>query len=325
MAMAGADSKMEVQTLLESQAARDQEREPGLVGWLGAPVGLSRGSCVLLSVALAAVCVVGVLGGSGDSALLAFGEVSGTPGDRDPAFSFDDIFDGSLRPSYSAVQWISEERMVSRRDGALWLAAPRLGVDRPEWMPFVPDQPYSEMNSSSWAVSYSGEFVLFASNAHSLYRHSFFAEYRILDVATQTHMPVDTRLVQQAAAWCKTETGGIVAYVMGYNIYLLDVETGERVAVTSDGTTDGRIRNGVADWVYEEEILSGSNELFFSPNSQVCLIPPLSLSSRFHRRHPSPGGSLPRMTFHLPAFEADTIHAGAGAGTTAARLSAFRR
>eukprot|EP01046_Picozoa_sp_COSAG06_P041628 COSAG06_NODE_5190_length_3648_cov_3.167371_9_plen_157_part_00 len=44
---------------------------------------------------------------------------------------------------------------------------------------------------------------------------------------------------------------------------------GERVTVTTDGTSDGRIRNGIADWVYEEEILSGSNELFFSPNNQV--------------------------------------------------------
>ena len=29
----------------------------------------------------------------------------------------------------------------------------------------------------------------------------------------------------------------------------------------------GRIRNGIADWIFEEEILSGSNELFFSPDS----------------------------------------------------------
>lgn len=166
------------------------------------------------------------------------------------------------------MQWIVGEAMVSQRGGALELATPRLGAPSLQWTPLVSAAQYRAMNSSSWDVSYSGEYVLFASNAHALYRHSFFAEYQILDVATQAHIPVDARQVQQAASWCPTESGGVVAYVMGYNIYLFDVATGERVAVTSDGTADGRIRNGIADWVYEEEILSGSTELFFSPDNQ---------------------------------------------------------
>eukprot|EP01043_Picozoa_sp_COSAG02_P000444 COSAG02_NODE_8_length_60691_cov_104.994752_10_plen_293_part_00 len=273
--MAGADSKMEVQTLLESQAAvcQEQERQPGLVGWLRAPVGLSRGGCMLLSaVMIVVVTLVAISGGQGDAALQAIGEGFGTGDERVPAFTFDDIFDGSLQPSYSVVQWISRERMVARRDGALELATPRRGASGLEWAPLVPAARYSAMNSSSWGVSHSGKYVLFASNAHALYRHSFFAEYQVLDIVTQTHIPVDPTQVQQAASWAPTETGGIVAYVMGYNIYLLDVDAGERVAVTLDGTPDGRIRNGIADWVYEEEILSGSTELFFSPDNQVrCL------------------------------------------------------
>ena len=270
--MAGADSKMEVQTLLESQTAArgEQEQQHGLLGWLRAPVGISRGGCVLLSAVLLAVAtLVAVSGGRGDAALQAIGNTFATGGDRTPAFTFDDIFDGKLRPRYSAVQWISRERMVALRDGALKLAAPRRGASALEWATLVPAPRYSEMTSSSWAASYSGKYVLFASNSHALYRHSFFAEYQVLDIATQTHIPVDQTQAQQAATWAPSENGGVVAYVMGYNIYLLDADTGERVAVTSDGTADGRIRSGIADWVYEEEILSGSTELFFSPDNQV--------------------------------------------------------
>ena len=269
--MAGVDSKMEVQTLLESQAAvREQERQPGLVGWLRAPVGLSRGGCMLLSaVLLSVVTLVVVSAGRVDAAQQAIDEAFGTGGAGVPAFTFDDIFDGRLRPRYSAVQWISRERMVARRNGALELAVPRRGVSTLEWAPLVSAARYSAMNSSSWAVSYSGKYVLFASNAHALYRHSFSAEYQILDITTQTHSPVDPTQVQQAASWAPAENGGVLAYVMGYNIYLLDADTGERVAVTSDGTPDGRVRNGIADWVYEEEILSSSTELFFSPDNQV--------------------------------------------------------
>ena len=90
---------MEVQTLLESQAAvrGEQEQQPGLLGWLRAPVGMSRGGCMLLSAALLAVAtLVAVSGSRGDAALQAIGDSMGEGGDRMPAFTFDDIFDGRI-------------------------------------------------------------------------------------------------------------------------------------------------------------------------------------------------------------------------------------
>jgi hypothetical protein len=223
---ATSDNKMEVQTLLESQQVKDgHAREPGVLGWLAAPVVLNRG-CMLLA-ALVVLVVVAVSGGGGDAALSALGEaLGGSGGGAEPAFGFDDIFDGSLRPRYASVQWIGGERMAALRDGGLELASPRLGQAEPSWEPLVSAERFAAMNSSSWEVSHSGDFVLFASNAHSLYRHSFYAQYQILDVATESATPVDARQVQQAAAWCQTATGGVVAYVMGYNIYLLDAESG---------------------------------------------------------------------------------------------------
>lgn len=53
-------------------------------------------------------------------------------------------------------------------------------------------------------------------------------------------------------------------------MYVRD-ETGTERRLTSDGVT-GEIYNGVADWVYEEEILSSSAALWFSPEGDKLAI-----------------------------------------------------
>eukprot|EP01045_Picozoa_sp_COSAG04_P029567 COSAG04_NODE_4894_length_1837_cov_1.617376_1_plen_109_part_00 len=72
-----------------------------------------------------------------------------------------------------------------------------------------------------------------------------------VSVQVRRFFAVDSSAAQQAATWCHCETGGLVAYVQGYNVFLLDVPSGQRTQVTTDGTPDGRVRNGIADWVYE--------------------------------------------------------------------------
>ena len=72
-----------------------------------------------------------------------------------------------------------------------------------------------------------------------------------VSVQERRFFAVDGSAAQQAATWCHCETGGVVAYVQGYNVFLLDVPSGQRTQVTVDGTPDGRVRNGIADWVYE--------------------------------------------------------------------------
>ena len=67
--------------------------------------------------------------------------------------------------------------MVSARNDGLEFSTPTLGAAEPMWRTLVSPADYARMNASSWAVSHSGEFVLFASNSHALYRHSRFSEY----------------------------------------------------------------------------------------------------------------------------------------------------
>ncbi len=60
--------------------------------------------------------------------------------------------------------------------------------------------------------------------------------------------------------------GKFVAFVRDGNLYVVDVATQTERALTTDG--GGRIRNGQADWVYFEEVLSRKWKLFWwSPDS----------------------------------------------------------
>lgn len=59
-----------------------------------------------------------------------------------------------------------------------------------------------------------------------------------------------------------------LAFVYENNIYLLESVASKEVnQITFDGE-DLDIYNGIADWLYEEEILERSNTIWWSPDSQ---------------------------------------------------------
>ncbi|WEW59021.1 Dipeptidyl peptidase 4 [Emydomyces testavorans] len=104
--------------------------------------------------------------------------------------------------------------------------------------------------------------VLWATNATKQYRHSFFADYQILDVKSGALTPLasDQKGDIQYAAW--SPKGNVIAYVRNNNLYLW--KDGKASQITKDGGPN--TFNGVPDWVYEEEIFSQRYALWFSPD-----------------------------------------------------------
>jgi dipeptidyl-peptidase-4 len=62
--------------------------------------------------------------------------------------------------------------------------------------------------------------------------------------------------------------GQLVAFVRSHNLYITDVDSGGELALTTDGSTV--VRNGILDWVYQEEIYGRGNfrGYWWSPNSE---------------------------------------------------------
>jgi len=134
------------------------------------------------------------------------------------------------------------------------------------------------------------KYVMLAFRPQRLFRHSFLAQYDLYNIATgqRTKLQPDLdelikalggggpggppppppgrappQLPLELAMW--GPTGSSVAYVFGANIYYRETPESQDQMVSTSGRP-GVVFNGVADWVYEEEVLSDTKAMYFSPD-----------------------------------------------------------
>ena len=108
--------------------------------------------------------------------------------------------------------------------------------------------------------------VLLASQKESIYRRSTKAFYYIVDLNKRTVKPLsDTTKGKQSFATFSPD-GNHVAFVRENNLFVVDLEQEKETQITFDGK-DRYIINGMADWVYEEE-LSQSCYFAWSPDNE---------------------------------------------------------
>lgn len=106
--------------------------------------------------------------------------------------------------------------------------------------------------------------MLFIANYTKQYRHSYFADYFVFNVADQSTVPLveDQRGDIQYAAW--SPVNNTIAYVRANDLYIW--RDGVSYRITTDGGAD--VFNAVPDWVYEEEIVGNRYTLWFSPDGE---------------------------------------------------------
>lgn len=131
--------------------------------------------------------------------------------------------------------------------------------------PFVYADKYH--NPDSAVPSQDLRKVLLGTERKSNWRHSSTALYWIFDVESQAVEPLvpnepEARL--QLAQW--SPTGDAIVFTRDNNIYLRQVGSKEVKQVTQDGGPE--VFNGVPDWVYEEEVLSGASATWWSQDGR---------------------------------------------------------
>lgn len=97
-------------------------------------------------------------------------------------------------------------------------------------------------------------------------RHSSISLFWILDFNSKEISPlydIDKKL--SFATW--SPDGKKISFVYNNDIYIKDINNNKITQVTFDGNEN--IYNGIADWVYEEEIFSNSKLLWWSDSSEV--------------------------------------------------------
>ena len=171
---------------------------------------------------------------------------------------------GELSPSSKSVTWVQSDNdgdyITTAEDGSFIFEnvvsgnkTTFLSADK------IPKDYYD------YSISSDQKKILWAINHTKQYRHSFFADYLVQDVATgETQSLVsDSKGDIQYATFSPTSSSQI-AFVRGNNLFIWNA--GKANQITSNGGPD--MFNAVPDWVYEEEIFGSNSALWYSPDGE---------------------------------------------------------
>uniref|UniRef100_A0A1A9WX87 Venom dipeptidyl peptidase 4 n=1 Tax=Glossina brevipalpis TaxID=37001 RepID=A0A1A9WX87_9MUSC len=126
------------------------------------------------------------------------------------------------------------------------------------------------ISGSSAILSPSGSKLLVRFNVEQIFRHSSVARYDIYDLSTGLSTEIHNGKKLQYCIWYP-HNDDFLSYVYDNNVFVHRVATGKEIPLTTDGK-NGVIYNGIPDWVYEEEVLSNSNALWWSPDGSKLLV-----------------------------------------------------
>uniref|UniRef100_A0A669C269 Uncharacterized protein n=1 Tax=Oreochromis niloticus TaxID=8128 RepID=A0A669C269_ORENI len=161
-------------------------------------------------------------------------------------FTLEDVFNSSLKPKSYNMRWIS---------GGVY-----------ETLTISLFNKQMDKNAYDYQLSADRRYVAFMSNYSKLWRHSFTASYSLYDRESDTFItPSDIPDKVQYFAWAPE--GNKLAFVWNNNVYIKTSPNSPSQQVTFNGK-ENKILNGIPDWVYEEEMFSSNQGLWWSPGGK---------------------------------------------------------
>lgn len=123
---------------------------------------------------------------------------------------------------------------------------------------------YSEIGGDAWWISANSLYAIFRANTKYIFRHSYTADYYVyfLPQAKSILNLTDVQSINFAPSDDQK-----IAYVKGNNMFYAQLPSGNEIQITDNGL-DTVIFNGIADWVYEEEMLGTTRAFYFSKDSR---------------------------------------------------------
>uniref|UniRef100_A0A0C9RFV4 Venom dipeptidyl peptidase 4 n=2 Tax=Fopius arisanus TaxID=64838 RepID=A0A0C9RFV4_9HYME len=179
--------------------------------------------------------------------------------------TLDDWLFGSLTTKPFNGTWINDDQILYRDEPGNLMV---YNIENASARVLMPTSQPALSSSFDHQLSPDGNYLLLASNYQKFYRHTYLAQYRIVNVKTLTEklLTVGNSTIQQLATW--TGHGNGLVYVNQNNIYYRpEAEVMIDYQITNTGVF-GKIYNAVPDWVYEEEVFSSNKALWFSPSGK---------------------------------------------------------
>ncbi|KAF5295430.1 hypothetical protein FQA39_LY13091 [Lamprigera yunnana] len=239
------------------------------------------------------------------------------------ALSLEDFIEGRLNPKPFNGSWISDTEIIYRgQNGDIRLFSAKTMthdvVLRISTTPVL-------ATALDFTLSADKKFLLVAHDYQKIYRHSYVAQFTIINLKTlaTSSVNVNGEIILQLAKWAPV--GNALAFVARNNIYYQGSATSFSRQITIDGKI-GNIYNGIPDWVYEEEVFSTNEALWFSPDGKklayakftdtkvkIMTLPvygePGNLEFQYTKavqvRYPKPGTNNPIVSLHVADLEAN--------------------
>lgn len=190
--------------------------------------------------------------------------------------TLDEVLSGEWRPYRHGIEWVSGPD--GKRDGLMlvqdyednngWLVVEDLRADESS-------KPLVLMKSKGFSAGqrylYANKVwpspdmkkVLVATHEEHRFRHSFTAKYWVYDVESDEAVPLipkEPDTMCNLALW--SPSSDAIAFVTGNNVYIRRFPEEIVLQVTKDGGKD--LFYGIPDWVYEEEVFSGNQAMWWS-------------------------------------------------------------
>jgi len=118
---------------------------------------------------------------------------------------------------------------------------------------------------SGYIISPSESKILVYTNVEKRYRRSYTADYYIYDIKYKEFDPLSAKSPQESPVF--SDDDRYIVFAHNRNLHMKKVEFKTDIQITKDGE-DGKISNGISDWLYEEEF-GKTYSYTWSPDSKL--------------------------------------------------------
>uniref|UniRef100_A0A8C7I1M3 Dipeptidyl peptidase 4-like n=1 Tax=Oncorhynchus kisutch TaxID=8019 RepID=A0A8C7I1M3_ONCKI len=160
------------------------------------------------------------------------------------------------------MRWISDHEYLHEKDGSIFLHNLITGNNSE----FLSSITFDQVAAYDYVVSADQKYVAFKSNWTKIWRHSFTASYSLYDLAGSTFLSTPD-IPHQVHLFAWAPTGNKMAFVWENDVYVKTSPAAKAMQVTSNGKHN-KILNGIPDWVYEEEMFSSYEAMWWSPGGR---------------------------------------------------------
>ncbi|KAM9835906.1 inactive dipeptidyl peptidase 10-like [Aulostomus maculatus] len=188
------------------------------------------------------------------------------PGSSKSRLTVADLYKPEFSVHDPEATWVSDSEVVYRnRDGHVI----KFNFALNETEVVLSNSTFVAFKVAKYSLSADLKYALFAYDVKQMYRYSYTASYIVYNIYTrevwELNPPEVQNAVLQHAAWGRQ--GQQLIYIFENNIYYQSDVRSNSLRITSSGM-EGVIFNGLADWLYEEEILRSHLAHWWSPDGE---------------------------------------------------------